>query len=143
MQTHINQTAKNATRPIGSVAYLGSRAFIVLVREGENSMTNRDRHFKVRIKDREQFKAVFPLSFENNEMPDIGRFILSILGESIWVRKVSNHPNSFCYVPVEDDRYIIMPNWIDWYETEEMVPSLTNGGLGNSVVLEDILVVAE
>ena len=46
-------------------------------------------------------------------------------------------------MPVEDDSYIIMPNWIEYFETEEMVPSLTIGELEHSVVLDDIVVVAE
>ena len=92
-------------------------------------MTSADLHFKVRIKDREQFKKAFPIPIENDETPAIFRFILSIMGKSILVRRVSNFPDSFCYVPVDDDSFIIMPNWIEYYETDEMIPVSNRFGI--------------
>ena len=110
-------------------------------------MVNQDLHFKVRIKNREQFRKVFPMPVDNDETPAIFRFILSIMGKSILVRRVSNLPGSFCYVPVDDDRFIIMPNWIEYFETDEMIPVSDGFGLneprGDGLVLDDVFVATE
>ena len=81
--------------------------------KGWLDMGTGDMKLKVRIRNREPFKKVFPLPIDNNETPAIVRFILSIIGKSLWVRRVSNFPDAFCYVPVDDGRFIIMPNWIE------------------------------
>ena len=110
-------------------------------------MAGADLYFRVRIKDREEFKKVFPLPIDNKETPAIAGFILSIIGKSIRVRRISNSPDSFCYLPVDDDRFIIMPNWIEYFETDGMIPVSNRFGIierrGDGLVLDDIFVIAD
>lgn len=112
-----------------------------------SSMVHRDGYINVRIKDQDRFKQVFPLNFENNKMPGVGRFILSILGKSIWVRKIRNNPGSFCYVSLDDDRYVIMPNWIEHFETGDMIPVDDcygfNEPIGDGLYIEGVLVITD
>ena len=45
-------------------------------------------YIRAKIKDRDQYKRVFLLPVDDQEdMPEVGRFILSIIGQTIQVRK--------------------------------------------------------
>ena len=75
-------------------------------------MTN---YIKAKIKDRDQFKRVFPLPEDGTNTPDVAKFILSILGQTIYVKKLTSQRGTFYYVSDIDTRFIIMPNWVEYF----------------------------
>lgn len=85
-------------------------------------MTN---YIRAKIKDRDQFQLVFPLPVDGANTPDIAKFILSILGQTIYVKKLRSHTGSFYFVSDIDTRYVIMPSWIEYLDTQKLVLSDT------------------
>jgi hypothetical protein len=79
--------------------------------------------FRAKIKDRDQFMLVFPLPVDGTS--EVGRFILSVIGKTIQVRKMRSDRGSFYYVSDVDPRYVIIPNWIAFFDTEELLPTHT------------------
>ena len=98
-------------------------------------MTN---YIKAKIKDRDQFKQVFPLPLDDEDVPEVGKFILSIIGQTIPVRKLKSPKGRFYYVSDIDSRWVIMPNWIEYLDTDKLV--LTDSSVV-PLVLEDGTVV--
>jgi hypothetical protein len=82
------------------------------------TMTN---YIRAKIKDRDQFRQVFPLPVDSTDTPDIAKFILSILGQTIYIRKLRSHTGSFYYVTDIDTRFVIMPSWIEYFDTQKLV----------------------
>ncbi len=78
-------------------------------------------YIRAKIKDRDQFKQVFPLPVDGTDTPDIAKFILSIIGQTIQVKKLRSHTGSFYYVSDIDTRYVIMPSWIEYFDTDTCV----------------------
>jgi len=78
-------------------------------------------YIRARIKDRDQFKQIFPLPVDNEDTPEVAKFILSIIGQTIHVRKLCSNSGSFYYVSDLDTRYVIKPNWIDYFDTHNLV----------------------
>ena len=116
-------------------------AGLFLLVQGKSAMTD---YIRVKIKDRDQFKRVFPLPADGQEdVPDVAKFILSIIGQTIQVKKLRSSTGSFYYVSDIDHRWVIMPNWIDWFETGEMIPNHLYDAPGNTVLIDDIVVVAK
>ena len=81
-------------------------------------MTN---HIRAKIKDRDQFRQVFPLPVDGTDTPDIANFILSILGRTVYVRKLRSPKGTFYYVSDIDTRFVIMPSWIEYFDTQKLV----------------------
>jgi hypothetical protein len=79
-------------------------------------------YIRAKIKNRAQFKQVFPLPVDGEDVPEVGKFILSIIGQTIPVRKLRSNTGSFYYVSELDSRWVIMPNWIDYLDTDALVP---------------------
>ncbi len=95
-----------------------------------------------KIKDPDQFKQVFPLPFSGNNKLAI--FIRSILGHTISVRKLKGHrERSFHYISDIDPRWVIMPSWIEYFDTEDLVPacSVSEDCIGLVVYWDGIVVV--
>ncbi len=82
------------------------------------TMTN---YIRAKIKDRDQFRQVFPLPVDGTGTPDIAKFILSILGQTIYVRKLRSPRGTFYYVSDIDTRFVIMPSWIEYFDTHKLV----------------------
>ena len=80
-------------------------------------------YIKVKIKDRAEFKQVFPLPRDSADAPEVAKFILSIIGQTISVRKLRSKTGSFYYISDIDTRWVIMPSWIDYFDTDK--PALT------------------
>jgi hypothetical protein len=95
-------------------------------------------HLKAKIKDRDQFRQVFPLPV--NCRPNLSQFINSIIGQTIPVRKVRSMTGSFCYVSEIDPRWVIMPNWIEYFDTEELVTT-SEGCIGLVVYWDGTVIV--
>ena len=96
-------------------------------------------YIKAKIKDRAQFKQVFPLPADGQEdVPEVAKFILSIIGQTIQVQKMTSGTGSFYYVSDIDHRWVIMPSWIEYFDTVEAVQ--VKGELV-SLILEDGTVV--
>ena len=93
-------------------------------------------YIRAKIKDRDQFKRVFPLPVDGTDTPEVAKFILSILGQTIRVQKLRSHTGSFYYVSDIDTRYVIMPSWIEYLDTVELVPVDVDAH-GQVVVTED------
>lgn len=75
-----------------------------------------------KIKDQDLFELVFPLPFDGNN--SLAIFIRSILGQTISVRKLKGHrESSFYFISDIDPRWVIMPSWIDYFDTDELVPA--------------------
>ena len=81
-------------------------------------MTN---YIRAKIKDRDQFRKVFPLPVDGEDAPEVGRFILSILGQTIKVQKRISPRGTFYYVSDIDTRFVIIPNWIEYFDTDKLV----------------------
>jgi hypothetical protein len=79
------------------------------------------RYIRAKIKDRDQFKQVFPLPVDDEDAPEVGKFILSIIGQTIPVEKLRSNTGSFYYVSDRDPMFIIMPSWIDYFDTDKPV----------------------
>jgi hypothetical protein len=82
------------------------------------TMTN---YIKAKIKDRDQFRQVFPLPVDGTDTPEVAKFILSILGQTIYVRKLRSPRGTFYYVTDIDTRFVIMPSWIEYFDTQKLV----------------------
>ena len=80
-------------------------------------------YIRAKIKDHDQFRQVFPLPRDGEDVPEVGKFILSIIGKTIRVSKMKSHTGSFYYVSDIDSRWVIMPNWIQYFNTEKLVLS--------------------
>jgi hypothetical protein len=93
-------------------------------------------YIRAKIKDRDQFKQVFPLPKGSTNTPDIAKFILSILGQTIKVQKRISPKGTFYYVSDIDSRFVIIPNWIEYFDTVELLP-VDVDGYGQVVVLEN------
>ena len=79
-------------------------------------------YIKVKINDREQLKQVFPLPADGQEdVPEVAKFILSIIGQTIQVKKLRSSTGSFHYISDIDHRFVIMPNWIEYFDMVELV----------------------
>jgi len=80
-------------------------------------------YIKAKIKDRDQFKQVFPLPVDGEDAPEVAKFILSIIGKTICVRKLRSNTGSFYYVsdidPLGDHA-----SWIDYFDTDK--PALSH-----------------
>lgn len=96
-------------------------------------MTN---YIRAKIKDREQFKQVFPLPVDGDN--NLARFILSILGQTIKVQKHISPRGTFYYISEIDNRFVIIPNWIEYFDTDKLV--LTNTSIV-PLILEDGMVI--
>lgn len=82
-------------------------------------------YIRAKIKDRGQFRQVFPLPVDAQEdIPEVAKFILSILGQTIYVRKLKSPRGTFYYLSDINTRFVIIPNWIEYFDTEKLV--LTN-----------------
>ena len=78
-------------------------------------------YISVKIKDN-QFKQVFPLPVDGQEdVPDVAKFILSIIGQTMQVQKMTSGTGSFYYVSDIDQRWVIIPNWIESFDTDTCV----------------------
>jgi len=72
-----------------------------------------------KIKGPDQFKQVFPLPIDGDN--NLARFIQSILGRTVRVRKAKGQCGRFHYISDIDPRWVIMPSWIEYFDTEELV----------------------
>ncbi len=77
-----------------------------------------------KIKNQDRFKQVFPLPFNGDN--NLARFIRSILGQNVRVRKAKGQVGRFHYVSDLNPRWIIMPSWIEYFDTEELVPACSD-----------------
>jgi len=96
-------------------------------------MTN---YIRAKIKDRDQFNKVFPLPVDGDN--NLARFILSILGQTIKVEKRISPIGTFYYVSDIDTQFVIMPNWIEYFDTYNLILTDT---CANPLILEDGTVV--
>jgi len=95
-------------------------------------------YISAKIKDSAQFQQVFPLPDDNEDTPEVAKFILSIIGKTIRVRKLRSRKGSFYYVSKLDSRWVIMPSWIEYFDTEKPVlPDSCN----QTLILDDGTVV--
>ena len=78
-------------------------------------------YLKAKIKDRDQFKHVFPLPIDGDN--NFAKFIRSILGRTVRVRKFESQNGRFHFLSNVDPRFVIMPNWIEYFDSEELVPA--------------------
>ena len=74
-----------------------------------------------KIKDRDQFQQVFPLPIDGDN--NLARFIRSILGQTVRVRKAKGQHGRFHYISDINPRWVIMPSWIEYFDTGELVPA--------------------
>jgi hypothetical protein len=49
------------------------------------------------------------------------KFILSIIGQTISVEKLRSNTRSFYYISDLDARWVIMPSWIEYIDTDKLV----------------------
>ncbi len=91
-------------------------------------------YVRVKIKDSAQFKQVFPLPVDGTDTPDIAKFILSILGQTVYVMKLRSPRGAFYYVSDIDTRFVIMPSWIEYFDTHK--PVLTNASFDSPVKVD-------
>ena len=91
-----------------------------------------------KIKDPDQFQQVFPIPVDCR--PNLSKFINSIIGQTIPVHKARSLMGSFCYVSDIYPGRIIMPNWIEYFDTEELVPA-SEGCIGLIVYGDGTVVV--
>ena len=82
-------------------------------------------YITTKIKDRAEFKQVFPLPVDGEDVPEVGKFILSIVGQTISVRKLRSNTGSFYYISDIDSRWVIMPSWIASFDTDSLLPTHT------------------
>lgn len=78
------------------------------------------KYIRAKIKDRDQFKRVFPLPVEGEDIPEVSKFILSIIGKTIKVQKRKSPKGTFYYISDIDTRFIIMPSWIEYFDTDKL-----------------------
>jgi hypothetical protein len=97
---------------------------------------------KAKIKDRDQFRQVYSIPVDGEDVPGVGKFILSIIGQTIPVRKLRSRTGSFYYISDLDSRWVIMPNWIASFDTDSLLPTHTTSDSSVvPLVLEDGTVV--
>jgi hypothetical protein len=101
-------------------------------------------YIRAKIKDRDMLEKVFPLPRDSADAPEVGKFILSIIDQTIPVRKLRSNTGSFYYVSDIDQRFVIMPSWIEYFQMANLVLTCSNNedcaglvvfGDGNVIVL--------
>jgi len=58
-------------------------------------------YIRAKIKDRDQFRQVFPLPRDSPDAPEVAKFILPIISETIGVKKMRSQTGSF-YPPSQN-----------------------------------------
>jgi len=67
----------------------------------------------------------------------IGRFIQPIIGRTFWVRPVRSQ-RGFSYEALHGNRYVIMPDWIEHFDTDELIGVELNARI--SVIGDQVLI---
>ena len=104
-------------------------------------MIDKNGFIQARIKGAERFQQVFPLPVDSDTLPAVGQFILSIIGQDVWVRPKRHFDGSFCYENLEDGRFIIMPNWIDFFHTDQLLQTNKKADCQALIVEGNVVVV--
>ena len=92
-------------------------------------MSENHKYIKARIKTQEHIQLVHPdAKYWGNPPKDriwfplADEIILPYLGKSVWLRKIRSDLFSFYYEIKDSDGLIVMPNWIEYFESDYLVP---------------------
>ncbi len=89
------------------------------------------RYIKAKIKSQEQIEKVYPEAAYWGKPPaesiwlnfrPADEVILPYLGTTVWVRKKRIDLFDFLYEIKDSDGLVLMPNWIECFESEGLVP---------------------
>ena len=92
-------------------------------------MSKNYKYIKARIKTQEQIQKVYPdAKYWGNPpenriwFPLADEVILPYLGKTVWIGKKRCDLFRFYYEIKESDGLVVMPDWIDYFESEDLVP---------------------
>lgn len=87
-------------------------------------------YIKARLKTQDQLAKVYPEAESWGKPLEPGclfrsadEVILPYIGRTIWVRKKRIDLNRFYWIIKDTDGLVVLPDWIEYFETEGLVPS--------------------
>ena len=93
------------------------------------SMSKNYKYIKAKIKTQKHIQLVHPdAKYWGNPPKDqiwfplADEIILPYLGKSVWLRKKRSDLFNFYYEIKDSDGLIVMPNWIQYFESDYLVP---------------------
>ena len=93
-------------------------------------MRENHRYIKAKIKTQKQMEKVIPdAKYWGNPpedrvwFPSPNELVLPYLGKSVWLRKKRCDRFSFFYEIKDRDGILVEPDWIDYFDSEDLVPS--------------------
>ena len=92
-------------------------------------MSDHTGYVRARIKTYEQLVKVYrearhrgkPISLDHLFL-SADEIIIPYLGKTVWVKKIQVDLCSFYYEIQDSEGLIVMPDWIDYFDTAELVP---------------------
>jgi hypothetical protein len=123
----LHPTIKKAAKMPRNPVAISSGVFCALTET--KSMSENHKYIKARIKTQEHIELVYSdAKYWGNPPKDriwfplADEVILPYLGESVWLRKKRSGLLNFYYEIKDTDGLIVMPNWIEYFESDYLVP---------------------
>ncbi len=92
-------------------------------------MSKNYKYIKAKIKTQKQMEKVCPdAKYWGNPpkdrlwIPSPNELVLPFIGKTVWLRKVRCDLNRFFYEIKTNDQIFVEPEWIDHFESEDLVP---------------------
>ena len=93
-------------------------------------MTEKNKYIKARIKLQKEIAKVYPPAESWGKpigperiSPSTDECIMPYLGKIVWVKKKRIDLNRFQYEIKSTGGLVILPDWIDYFDSEDLVPS--------------------
>ncbi len=91
-------------------------------------MAGNSRYIRARIKTHKQLVKVYPEAKHwgkpisiDHLFPSADEVIIPYLGKTIWLKKKRHDQCRFYYEIKDTDGFIVMPDWIDYFDSENLV----------------------
>ena len=131
--------AKSSTEAL--FAKLCNRAFFI----EENIMNKNHGYIKARIKSQGQIAMVHPYAVywgkpldETQCYRGADEIVLNFVRKTIWVKKKRQSLDEFYYEIKDTGGLVVLPNWIAYFDSENLVPPAEWSDIYNPYVIDDI-----
>ena len=107
-------------------------------------MAKETRYIRARIKTHKELVKVYPeakcwgkpISMDHL-FPSADEVILPYLGKTVWLRKKRHDSDRFYYEIKDTDGFIVLPDWIDYFDSAELVSPAEWKDFYNPSVVDD------
>jgi hypothetical protein len=124
--SHINNVAKTPEEAV--LMKLATGLFCVV--EMEKIMSENFGYIKAKIKTQRQIQKVYPPAEDWGKpldsqrlFPSADEVVLPYLGKTVWLRKKRHDSCRFYYEIKDTDGFIVILDWIDYFDSEDLVSS--------------------